>query len=428
MDWEDVLPEDKTFIITDEIKECLKDLDEGKNVFIRGNAGTGKTELLKHWITRTNKNVIVLAPTGIAALNSGGMTIHSFFKFPVPIWKMTNWNKYDDLYSSIDAIIIDEVSMVRSDTFDYIDKFLKINGPNKGKLMGGCQMIVVGDFYQLPPILSNNEAEIFYEKYDNPFVFTAPSWKQCEFNQHNLTKIFRQKDKEFIGFLNRVRSNSLTQDDYSYLQKRVTKEINFDDTVVLACTNKVVNYINKGKLNELPGRLFCFNAKVSGTAINKRDNFPVPPELELKIGAKIIMILNDPMKRWVNGTMGKILDINEMNKSIFVELEDGNKSWVNRHIFKDVKFVKADEKITFEEVGTFEQFPLKLAWSITVHKSQGLSFDKVFLDLTYMPFTHGQFYVAVSRCRSYEGLYLSEIVSKNSIICDTSVKKFFNNE
>ena len=414
------------FESTKEIDNCLYDLDNGENVFLTGSAGTGKTCLIRRFMNRKrNKQKVILAPTGIAALNAGGQTIHSFFRFPVPIYKMKSFSHPDPLYKKLDIMIIDEISMVRSDLFDFMNKFMMTNGPNSNKPFGGVQLVVVGDLYQLPPVLTDTEREVFEKEYDQAYVFGSKSWKYLDFKYHILTKSFRQNDPEFIGFLSRVRTKSCTKNDFEYMKNRIVPNVDPDETTVLCSTNNVVNHINSMKLKEIDSPLIKIEAEFGGNGQANVSKYPVPEFLELKVGAKIIFVTNDGIsKRWVNGTIGYIKHIDTENDVITAVTEIGNILEIKRHVFEDIVYKWKDGHIEVNVRGFMKQFPIKLAWAMTIHKSQGLTLENVHLDLKRLPFTHGQAYVALSRCKSLKGLTTNKAFTDKSIIVDSIVTKF----
>jgi len=401
------------------------------NVFLTGRAGTGKSTLLKYFLGNTKKNVVVLAPTGVAAINVGGQTIHSFFRFGINITldKIRKLSKREQaLYKAIDTIVIDEVSMVRADIMDCIDKFMRLNGRKKNQPFGGVQMILVGDIYQLPPVVRGIEKEIFESVYGSPYFFSSNAFKEGKFTFIELEKIFRQQDKTFIEILNKIRNNTIDNDLLKVLNQRVDVEFmpsEKDTYIGLTTLNAISDWINQSNLSRIDGRLYTFTGRISGEF--DEQYLPTDSELNLKVGAQVMLINNDSEGRWVNGTIGRIVEIDDDGDAeILVELENGEIVDVKRYRWKIIKYKYDKEKksISTEEVGSFTQFPIILAWAITIHKSQGKTFDKVIIDIGRGTFAHGQLYVALSRCRSLSGIVLRRPIEKRHIIMDRRVVRF----
>jgi len=415
--------------LNDEFKLALNLLAEGKeNVFITGKAGTGKSTLLNYFIEHIDKNVVVLAPTGVAALNVRGETIHSFFHFPVGITpekakRLAGKFKNDDLFSSIDAIVIDEISMVRADLLDCIDLFLR-TVLKKKEPFGGVKMIFIGDLYQLPPVMKGEEKAYFEEFYDTPYFFSAKVIKNELFKLKmvELEKVYRQKDENFINILNGIRKNIITDEQLLELNLRVRDKIEDDGYIYLTSTNELAGKINEEKLSGIKDITFEFLANLDGDFEEKMA--PTDSLLKLKRGAQVMFLSNNPLGLWVNGTRGKIVDV--MGDEIIVRTENDSIVNVKRHNWVLYKYCfDADKKrLMQDEVGSFSQYPLKLAWAITIHKSQGKSFDKVIIDLERGVFAHGQSYVALSRCRSLEGIILKKPLKKGNIIMDRRIVQF----
>jgi ATP-dependent exoDNAse (exonuclease V) alpha subunit len=402
-----------------------------KNVFLTGRAGTGKSTLLKYFLGNTKKNVVVLAPTGVAAINVGGQTIHSFFRFGIDITldKVRKLSKREQaLYKAIDTIVIDEVSMVRADIMDCIDKFMRLNGRKKNQPFGGVQMILVGDIYQLPPVVRGIEKEIFESVYESPYFFSSNAFKEGKFTFIELEKIFRQQDRTFIEILNKIRNNTIDNDLLKVLNQRVDLEFmpsEKDTYIVLTTLNAISDWINQSNLSRIDGELYTFTGRISGEF--DEQYLPTDMELNLKVGAQVMLINNDPEGRWVNGTIGRVVEIDdERDSEILVELENGEIVDVKRYRWKIIKYTydRENKRITTEEVGSFTQFPIILAWAITIHKSQGKTFEKVIIDIGRGTFAHGQLYVALSRCRSLNGIVLRRPVEKRHIIMDRRVVRF----
>lgn len=432
-------------------------LNTDKTIYLTGKAGTGKTTFLKYLKKVTHKRMVVLAPTGVAAINASGETIHSFFHIRpsvyIPedplrtvdgelneismksIFKHLKYSKSKvELIRNLEAIAIDEVSMVRCDIMDVIDKILRLYRDST-KPFGGVQMILVGDAYQLPPIVKKEEQEILKSSYDGIFFFDSKVMEQIINNNQliyvELQKVYRQNDSEFIELLDRVRVNDMQDKDFALFDSKINKDkfINENKShIILTTTNVKVNYINEKRLAALPTQSKVYNAVVTGTFAEKER--PTDIALELKVGAQIIFIRNDKENRYYNGKLGVVKHLGEKFLLIETETNNGEKIDVTVHpeTWNSVsyKWNKTENVIEEEILGTFMQLPVRLAWAITVHKSQGMSFDRVMADLGNS-FETGQVYVALSRCRSLEGLSLSSKIKPQSIIADPRVIEFSKN-
>lgn len=420
----------------EKFKEALDAMEKTfDNVFITGRAGTGKSTLLDYFRNETKKEIVVLAPTGVAALNVKGKTIHSFFGFRPDITsqKVTNLNLIDaeNIYKKLDAIVIDEISMVRADLLDCVDKFLRLNGKNKKAPFGGIQMIFIGDLYQLPPVVMGREKDIFKNEYASEYFFDAKVFENFQMKFIELEKIYRQKDEEFIGLLNAIRNNSISEGELENINQRHNPDFECaadDFYIYLTPTNAASQEINEKKLRELEGKLYHYEGMVGGNFDEKY--LPTDVNLNLKVGAQVMMLNNDARRRWVNGTIGKIVKIKkdkdlEMD-IISVEFADGKVEEVVPYTWEiyDFYFDKKKGHVESESVGSFTQYPMKLAWSVTIHKSQGKTFDKVVLDIGKGTFAHGQMYVALSRCTTLEGIVLKKKILKRHIWMDYRVVKF----
>jgi len=401
-----------------------------RNIFITGKAGTGKSTLLDYFKNKTKKNVVVLAPTGVAALNIKGQTIHSFFGFQ-PDVTLSSIKKHPDkpVYKKVDTIIIDEISMVRADLLDCVDKFLRLNGKNQNEPFGGIQVIFIGDLYQLPPIIRGKEREIFERHYKSEYFFDSKVFENLEIEFIELEKIYRQKDQEFIDLLNAVRNRSVTEEDIKELNKRVNPEFEapIDDFYInLTTTNELSNKINEKELLKLKGNLFEFKGEIKG----KFDKSSLPTELDLKIkvGSQVMLLNNDSEHRWVNGTIGKVIEVKRDNKEeiIVLELLDGDKVNVSKHTWDIYNLYYDSQKKSLDSdiLGSFTQYPLRLAWAVTIHKGQGKTFDKVIIDIGYGTFAHGQVYVALSRCTTLDGIILKKPIRKEHIFTDLKIVNF----
>lgn len=400
-----------------------------KNLFITGKAGTGKSTLLTYFRRHTKKKVVILAPTGVAALNVQGQTIHSFFKFKhsVTLNSIRRLKEKKDkkrIYKELDAIIIDEISMVRADLLDCVDRFLRLNGKNPSLSFGGVQMIFIGDLYQLPPVVSSQEKEIFLSHYKGPYFFSAKFFENYQMTFIELEKIFRQQDNQFIHLLNAIRNEKITEADIGRLNQLVKPDFKSEDYVCLTPTNSAADQINTAQLNALNGKVLTAEARIEGTF--GKESYPTRQLLTFKIGARIMMVNNDAEGRWVNGTMGTIRGIEntETGNFIVVQLDDGAKVHVSPHKWEINRFFLESEMIKTETIGSFTQYPLTLAWALTIHKSQGKTFQKVVLDIGSGAFMPGQVYVALSRCTSLEGLILKKPLYSRHIWSDPEVVTF----
>ncbi|HHW19616.1 MAG TPA: AAA family ATPase [Thermodesulfovibrio thiophilus] len=404
-----------------------------RNLFITGRAGTGKSTFLNYFRANTKKEVAVLAPTGVAAVNVKGQTVHSFFGFKpdVTMHKIREIRpKNPHLYKKLDCIVIDEISMVRADILDCIDCFLRIHGKIKKKPFGGIQMIFIGDLYQLPPVVTSRERWIFKDFYKTPYFFDASVFKECEFEFVELEKVYRQSEIEFLEILNSIRNNTITDEIIEKLNTRVKPDFNLDEDafyIYLTPTNKTAEEINSDKISKIKNKEVKYYGYIDGEFTES--DLPTSQELILKVDAQVMLLNNDSKGRWINGDIGKIVDIQTRKTEsdiIVVELTNGEVVEVTPFTWEMYEFYydRAKKKILTDVVGQFTQYPLKLAWAITIHKSQGLTFDKMILDIGKGTFSHGQLYVALSRCRSIDGLILKKPVSKKHILLDRRIVRF----
>lgn len=402
-----------------------------QNLFITGKAGTGKSTLLTYFRKHTKKKVVVLAPTGVAALNVQGQTIHSFFKFKHSITlnsirKLKKQKDKKSIYQELDAIIIDEISMVRADLLDCVDRFLRLNGADPSLPFGGIQMIFIGDLCQLPPVVTSQEKEIFLSHYKSPYFFSSRFFEDYEMTFIELEKIFRQQDNRFIHLLNAVRNETLTEEDMGVLNQRLRPGFHSEDYVCLTPTNSEADLINTTQLDALKGSVLTAEACIEGQF--GKEYFPTRQTLAFKIGARVMMVTNDSEGRWVNGTMGKVVGFEkeDTKKVITVQLDDKTKVYVSSHKWEINRFYLEAEAIKTEVIGSFTQYPLTLAWALTIHKSQGKTFQKVILDMGRGAFMPGQVYVALSRCTTLEGLVLKKPLHPRHIWSDQEVVSFVN--
>lgn len=420
-----------------------------QSVFLTGKAGTGKSTFLKHICEHTKKKHIVLAPTGIAAINAGGSTLHSFFKLPfhplLPddpnlslqrgrIHEFFKYNKlHRKLLEEVELVIIDEISMVRADTIDAVDRILRVYSRNLRQPFGGKQILLVGDVFQLEPVIKADEREIINRFYPTPYFFSARVFSEIDLVSVELQKVYRQTDRVFVSVLDHIRTNTAGAADLQLLNTRygTTIEASEEDMyITLATRRDNVDYINDQKLAELPGEPMTFEGEITGDF--PESSLPTSKDLVLKPGAQIIFIKNDYERRWVNGTIGVVTGIDEEDGTIYVLTDDGKECDVNKDSWRNIRYKYNEEKkeIEEEELGTFTQYPIRLAWAITIHKSQGLTFSRVIIDFTGGVFAGGQAYVALSRCTSLDGIQLKKPVSRADIFVRPEIVSFaqrFNN-
>jgi ATP-dependent exoDNAse (exonuclease V) alpha subunit len=405
----------------------------GKSIFITGRAGTGKSTLLEYFRDFTRKRVVVLAPTGVAALNVKGQTIHSFFGFKPGITldqvkKVRFKDSSMNIYKSIDAIVIDEISMVRADLLDCVDKFLRLNGPRASKPFGGIQMIFVGDLYQLPPVVTGSEKVIFNSLYETPYFYSAKVFGHFDMEFVELEKIYRQRDEQFISLLNAIRNKSVTDEALELLNQRYMPEFEPSPDefyVCLTTTNKLAEEINSRRLTGLSSELHIYTGTVTGEF--GEEYLPTRIDLQVKVGAQIMMLNNDTNGRWVNGTIGKIVEIIEKTRGddiIIAELADGSIVEVTPYTWEIFRFAVEDGQLKSDVVGKFKQYPLMLAWAVTIHKGQGKTFEKVVIDIGTGTFAAGQTYVALSRCTTLDGIALKKPILKKHIWTDYKIVGF----
>jgi len=448
------------------------DLMEGqsRHVFITGKAGTGKSTLLELWRGQTLKRIAVLAPTGVAALNVRGQTIHSFFGFkpdvtPEAVRKLGQGRGASadriSLYRNLDAIVIDEVSMVRADLMDCVEKFLRLNGPRPKERFGGLQMIFIGDLYQLPPVVTGQERDLFAPdppalrrgfsrssrpssspspaaltaaRYESPYFFSARIFAEPDFAMDfvELEKVYRQSDAAFIGLLNAIRNRRIDDGQIDLLNSRWDPGFTPPDGqfyIMLTSTNDLAAARNREKLAALRGRSRRYEGFIEGEF--DRRSLPTEETLELKPGAQVMLLTNDRKGRYVNGTIGRVARIRkgedaDADDIVTVELPDGGEVDLAPFTWELYRFqydAEAD-RIESEAVGSFTQYPLRLAWAVTIHKSQGKTFDRVVVDIGRGAFAHGQVYVALSRCTSFEGLVLRTPIRRQHIWMDWRIVGF----
>lgn len=418
-----------------------------RSLFLTGKAGTGKSTFLRYVAQHTKKTNVILAPTGIAAINAGGSTLHSFFRLPFhPL--LPNDSRYNrrniketlkytsaqrKLIREVELIIIDEISMVRADIIDFIDKVLRVY-TRSYEPFGGKQLLLVGDIYQLEPVVKDDDRQLLQPFYPSLYFFNAKVWQQMPIVSIELLKVYRQTDAQFVGILDRIRNNTVTAVDLANLNTRVSPatsdSLQSDVTpsqqlgIILAARRDIVDYTNEQRLAKLEGAATVFNGIIKGDF--PESSLPTPMELQLKPGAQVIFIKNDKEKRWVNGTLGTVIAIDEEIGVITVCTDEGREYDVEREIWENMRysFNEKEQKIEEQQIGTYMQFPVRLAWAITVHKSQGLTFSQVTIDFTGGVFAGGQTYVALSRCRSLEGITLKEPLRPSDVFVRAEVLQF----
>ena len=415
------------------------------SVFLTGKAGTGKSTFLRYICTKTKKKYVVLAPTGIAAVNVGGQTMHSFFRIPFKpllpddpdfaISRIRERLKYPKslckLIKNLELIIIDEISMVRADIIDFMDKVLRVYSGNMREPFGGKQLLLVGDVFQLEPVVTGDMRDVLKKYYQNSYFFNAQIFREFSLVPIELRKIYRQNDSYFISMLDRIRMGMATTNDLAVLNAKVKENYEPDETKMvmqLATRRDMVDAVNDVHLEQLPAQEIIYEGCIKGDF--PENSLPTSKELILKTGAQVVFIKNDPERRWVNGTLGKVYIATD--DRVEVELENGNRHEVEPEVWSNIAY-QYDEKthrVIEKELGSFTQYPLKLAWALTIHKSQGLTFNNVVIDIGRGAFSSGQSYVALSRCTSLEGLVLKSSINQRDMFVNPSIVQFskeFNN-
>ncbi len=415
------------------------------HVFVTGRAGTGKSTLLSHLVANTEKSFAVCAPTGVAALNVGGVTIHSLFTFPLGLLGEVDIAKHlsrrtRDVLKALDMLVIDEVSMVSADLMDAIDRALRIARGRRNLPFGGAQVVMFGDPYQLAPVPPRDPQERAYmeENYRSGWFFDAHVFRDAGLERFELSEIFRQSDSQFKEILNAIRDGSVTQEMLDHINRAGNRFPPHPDVIKLATINETVNSVNAQRMSLIPSEPKLFKATYSEGASNAFGRvLPADTELYLKVGAQVMFIKNDDGtggKRWVNGTIGHVVDLKKSGLVVVEvdgeEFEVGPATWEKVRYEVEEDFDEATGKVKEALVpitlAEFKQIPLRLAWAVTVHKSQGQTYDEVQIDMGRGAFSPGQTYVALSRVRSLDGLYLTRAITMRDVMVDKDVVRFMS--
>jgi ATP-dependent exoDNAse (exonuclease V) alpha subunit len=417
-------------ILTDEFELAFKIAnDTNDNLLILGDAGSGKSTFIKYFINNTKKKTVLVAPTGVAAVNIGGTTIHKFFHAPPkPLThhdvRIIN-GELLDVYRNIDTVIIDEISMVRADLLDYIDNFFKINlGDNAP--FAGKQIIMIGDLCQLPPVIKEGgDKDMIKSLYKTEFFFSSNCLSNSFYHRVPFTKVFRQNNTNFINLLNKIKYDQISEDEIASINKICyNPDVDYFNTTTICSTNAIAKQINEKQLSKLNSKLFVFKAEVEGSF--NPNSCPVDEEIFLKVGARVMMRSNDVEGRWYNGTIATVVDISNNLDYIIVQI--GNQQFlVNRKEYTsvDYSFSKKDKKIESKPSGKMIQLPVTLAWAMTTHKMQGATLDKVNIDFGNGAFASGQVYVAMSRCRTLKGITLIRPLKRSDVFLDKRILEFY---
>ncbi len=401
-----------------------------EHIFVTGRAGTGKSTLLNHLSWNTSKQIVICAPTGVAALNVGGQTIHSLFRLPIGViadQELEQSAPLRKLLNTIETVVIDEVSMVNADLLDALDRSLRLARQRPHEAFGGVQLVLFGDPFQLAPVPGDaDERAYFADQYRSMWFFDAKVWAEADLRIYELTTIHRQHEDEFKSMLTAVRHGSVTAEIAERLNSVGARPVPTEGAITLATTNASVNRINAMELAKLPGRVLTAQAEVSGEFGGRA--YPAEESLELKLGAQVMFLRNDTgndgAQRWVNGSVGVVTKIAD---TVFVEL-DGVEHEVQPAVWEKYKYAYSSQtrELTKDIVAEFTQVPLRLAWAVTIHKSQGKTYDRALVDLGQRAFAPGQTYVALSRISALSGLHLSRPLRPSDIMVDTNVQRFMS--
>lgn len=414
------------FDFNEEFQRAFSLMEEtNKHIYVTGKAGTGKSTLLEYFRTNTKKKIAVLSPTGVAAIKARGQTIHSFFKLPPRFIQKDHIRRLrnKEVFNHLDTLVIDEASMMRADLLDGIDHALRINREMHNTPFGGVQIVVFGDLFQLPPVVERETRNLMDSLYQSPYFFSAHSLKSIDLEYLELKKIYRQKDDDFINLLNKIRVNKVNEDDLGILNEHVDSNVSHgvNGIITLTTTNNDAAGINETCLARIKPKGYIYRANIRDKF--DKSAYPTRACLVLKKGAQVMLIKNDKEKRWVNGTIAEIEELSETCIKVSI---GGHIYDVPKTTWEKIEYVYNDTKDKIEEkvIGSFEQYPLKLAWAITIHKSQGQTFRDVIIDMGHGAFTHGQTYVALSRCTSLEGIVLKRPIISSDIIFDNRIYQF----
>jgi len=420
-------------VLDQAFQDILQQLDgSSEHFFITGKAGTGKSTLLQLFRKTTHKKIVVLSPTGISALNVQGQTIHSFFQFAPKLLvsrELFVIRRLVSLLKAVDIIIIDEVSMVRADIMDAIDFSLRLHRQSS-EPFGGVQMLFFGDLFQLPPVVASmEEKQYFRSTYPSPYFFAANVFQKVNVQMIELTNVYRQNERHFIRLLDAIRTMQFDYDDLESLNERYLPDAVIEEPFLTLCSvNSLANKINAQRLTAIDEKSYYYEADVKRDFTEKM--YPTDYRLELKKNAQVVLLRNDPEKKFVNGSLATITSLDEDHVFVKIQKEDGTTldielprmTWENQRYKLSVE---NEGSIDAEVVGSFTQYPVKLAWAVTIHKSQGKTYDRIAIDLGHGAFEHGQSYVALSRCRKLEGVFLKKPLTPRDIMVDETVVEFY---